>query len=251
MTNNKNLTKLSLLLNKRTAGVPVTAKFLSSLGISPALAAHFCDSKYLHRLGRGAYVVAGDVLLADGIVKAVIENDSDMHFAGKTALALHHISHNGYVNPRLRLFGVGHHSIPEWASQVSYRNAESLFDFSGDNGKQLDEETRPALPSNRIKVSCSCKERAILELLFDVGKFQDYEETVNILEGVTNLRPDVMVNLLQRCQSQKVLRMFQKTLKDNPFLGFDVKKLFEENNIKTGSKYLYKVRIENGNFIYI
>ena len=50
-------------------------------------------------------------------------------------------------------------------------------------------------------------ERALLELFSDAGKLQSLEETVNLVEGVRNLRLDVLEKLLVHTTRVKVVRL--------------------------------------------
>lgn len=56
-------------------------------------------------------------------------------------------------------------------------------------------------------VPVSVPERALLEVLSEVGIHQGVEEAKNILEGVRSLRPDVLALLLHHCQRVKAARL--------------------------------------------
>ena len=53
----------------------------------------------------------------------------------------------------------------------------------------------------------SVPERALLEMLSEVGVHQEVSEARNILEGVRSLRVDVLEQLLKSCHRVKVLRL--------------------------------------------
>ena len=50
-------------------------------------------------------------------------------------------------------------------------------------------------------------ERALLEMLSDVGLRQETEEARNIMELVSSLRPEVLLQLLHGCHQTKTLRL--------------------------------------------
>ncbi len=50
-------------------------------------------------------------------------------------------------------------------------------------------------------------ERALLEMLGEVGLQQSVEEARHIMEGVRSLRPEVLRRLLQGCVRVKVVRL--------------------------------------------
>ena len=57
------------------------------------------------------------------------------------------------------------------------------------------------------KVIVSVPERAILELLAEVGAEQGLEESRNIMEGLRSVRVDVLGTLLKHCPRVKVVRL--------------------------------------------
>jgi hypothetical protein len=63
------------------------------------------------------------------------------------------------------------------------------------------------LPEQPGGVPVSVPERALLEMLADVGIRQGVEEARNIMEGVRSLRPDVVTPLLRHCQQVKAARL--------------------------------------------
>jgi len=50
-------------------------------------------------------------------------------------------------------------------------------------------------------------ERALLEMLSEVGVHQGIEEARNIMEGARALRPEVLSKLLKNCRRVKVVRL--------------------------------------------
>ena len=50
-------------------------------------------------------------------------------------------------------------------------------------------------------------ERALLEMLSEVGLHQGIEEARNIMEGARSLRSEVLTTLLKNCQRVKVARL--------------------------------------------
>ncbi|WP_230371586.1 type IV toxin-antitoxin system AbiEi family antitoxin domain-containing protein [Paludibacterium denitrificans] len=57
------------------------------------------------------------------------------------------------------------------------------------------------------EVFVSCRERAILELISDIGRGQSLEEVRNMFVGLRNIRPAVMAELLDHCHRVKVVRL--------------------------------------------
>ena len=62
--------------------------------------------------------------------------------------------------------------------------------------------------SEEFSIIISSPERAILECLYLVPKEQDIEEALNIMQGLNNLRPLLLQELLDHCGNIKVNRLF-------------------------------------------
>jgi hypothetical protein len=94
--------------------------------------------------------------------------------------------------------------LPEWFTKrfpARYVNRH-LFDSSlaANFGLQ-------SLPETPSGPAVSVPERALLELLSDVGVGQGLEEARNIMEGVRSPRLDVLGALLKHCPRVKVVRL--------------------------------------------
>jgi hypothetical protein len=63
------------------------------------------------------------------------------------------------------------------------------------------------LPAGRADVPVSTPERAVLELLSDVGNRQTLEETKHLVEGVRSLRLPVLEELFSHLTRIKVVRL--------------------------------------------
>lgn len=63
------------------------------------------------------------------------------------------------------------------------------------------------LPDQPEGVRVSVPERALLELLNEVGVHQGMEEAQNIVEGLRSLRPEMLALHLKHCQRVKAARL--------------------------------------------
>jgi hypothetical protein len=70
------------------------------------------------------------------------------------------------------------------------------------------------LPETPSGVAVSVPERALLEMLSEVGVHQGIEEARNIMEGARSLRPDVLATLLKNCERVKVVRLCVRWAED-------------------------------------
>jgi hypothetical protein len=199
---NKNLIKT--LYASVPKGGPVDTETLKGLGISASLASHYVSSGWLMRLGRGAFMFPGDELKVEACVSFLSRRIPGLHVGGKTALAWRGVRHNVGPRERLCLWGDGPGLLPEWftarypATYVSRR----LFTPKLDDGFGVQ-----SLPETPEGPGVSVPERALLELLSDVGVGQGIEEARNLMEGLRAIRLDVLGPLLKNCTRVKVLRL--------------------------------------------
>jgi hypothetical protein len=94
--------------------------------------------------------------------------------------------------------------LPAWFTQrfdSRYRETQ-LFDAKLPKGFGLQ-----PLPNGSPGVPVSVPERALLELLSDVGKIQSLQETRQLLEGLRTLREKTLDELLYHSTRIKVVRL--------------------------------------------
>ena len=123
---------------------------------------------------------------------------------GKTALDWYGVRHYLEQRPVLHLYGWAAGSLPDWFIER----------FPADyHRKRLFEETPTALlhagPFERRDGApqVSAPERALLEVLSEVGVRQSIAEARELVEGAYALRVDILRELLQRCTSVKTVRL--------------------------------------------
>lgn len=182
-------------------GMPFDSRQLRDVGVSPALAHHYLKSDWLTRLGRGVYMFPNDTLRREDTLKFLGRSIPEFHVGGKTALAWRGIRHNLPARESLSLWGGKRASLPAWFTDrfPSRYTASNLFSKKLSKGFGLQ-----PLPETPDGVLVSEPERALLELLSEVGVHQGVEEARNIMEGARSLRPDVLSTLLKQCQRVKV-----------------------------------------------
>jgi hypothetical protein len=182
-------------------GTPFDSRQLRQLGVSPALAHHYLKSDWLARLGRGVFMFPKDTLRQEYSLKFLSRSIGGVHVGGKTALAWRGIRHNLPAREPLSLWGEKRAFLPAWFTErfPARYAASNLFSSKLSRGFGLH-----PLPETPDGVSVSEPERALLEMLSEVGVHQGVEEARNIMEGARVLRPDVLAKLLKQCQRVKV-----------------------------------------------
>jgi len=185
-------------------GTPLSTPLLAQRGLSAKQVARLAEGGWLRRLGRGVYLLPGDELNRDAALAWLGQQVPGLHVAGKTALAWRGVRHNLAFKERLVLWGDASATLPDWftsAFTATYQ-ATHLFEGTLPPGVGL-----APLPGGRSDLLVSEPERAVLELLSDVGKTQGLEEARHLVEGTRTLRLDVMDTLLAHLKRIKVARL--------------------------------------------
>jgi hypothetical protein len=185
-------------------GTPLATQWLGERGLNAQQVARLAQSGWLERLGRGVYLLPGDELDREASLAFLASEISGLHVAGKTALAWRGVRHNLAAKERLVLWGDRPATLPNWFTQAhpaSYQ-ATHLFDVGMPPHLGLGQ-----LPAGRADLPVSEPERAILELLSDVGKKQGLEEARHLVEAARSLRLDTLEELMRHLKRIKVARL--------------------------------------------
>ena len=145
-----------------------------------------------------------DALQRDACLNFLATRISGLHVASKTALAWRGVRHNLLPRERLGLWGNVSTTLPKWfLSHFPARyTARKLFDRKLPAGFGL--QPLPETPTGPL---VSVPERALLEMLSEVGVTQGLEEARNIMEGVRSVRLEVLTLLLKNCLRVKAVRL--------------------------------------------
>lgn len=174
------------------------------MGISADLAVHYARSGWLKRLGRGVYCRPGEALSLHPSLVVLQQQITGCHVGGKTALEWYGIRQYVLQQSVLHLYGWVTARLPNWFVQhfPSEYHRKRLFNEEPDQmpgaGRFENRDTAPLV---------STPERALLELLDEVGVRQPLQEAKEIAEGAYNLRAEVLTDLLKRCTSVKTVRL--------------------------------------------
>ena len=199
-----NASKLKELFTKLPPGSPVTSAQLGGMGISADLAVHYARAGWLTRLARGVYSRPGEALDLHASLLVLEERVAGLHVGGKSALDWYGVRHFVTQQASLHLYGWVAARPPEWftARFPSEYHRKRLFREKPDQMPAVARfEARARAPL------VSSPERALLELLDEVGVRQSLEEARQIAEGAYSLRAEVLTDLLKRCTSVKTVRL--------------------------------------------
>jgi hypothetical protein len=177
---------------------------LQARGLSAFRASALARSGWLVHLARGVYMLPGDTLTRDGSLAFLSAQTPGLHVGSKTALAWRGVRQNIAFREHLHLWGDTPRRLPEWFTQ--------RFP-AGYQATQLFEDALPKafglqpLPAGDPRIMVSVPERAMLELLSDVGKLQSLAEARELVESLPGLREKVLGELLTHTTRIKVVRM--------------------------------------------
>ena len=229
-------------------GQPFGLAELAMHKISPNLAAKYVHSGWLVRLARGTYAFPNDTLQLEHCLLFLQKQVSGFHVGGKTALSWQGIRHNLSSRAKIQLWGEQRFDLPEWFTQrfpSTYHNRtliapESCRTLLADQGLSQ-------LPDHAPGLLVSGRERALLEVLNEVGITQDLEEVRHLFEGFTSLRMDVMGALLVSCTRVKTVRLFLLMAEQSGIL--DTKELCARYDLPIGSKSRWSRRLPDGTLL--
>lgn len=202
----QNKTKLKILFKLLQSNNVLTSSLLESNGVSRHLRKYYLESGWLEPLGRGAYNKPDDIIEWQGAVNAIQkQTDIKIHVGGLTALTLQGYSHYFRLNKEIiYLFSPQKTRLPKWFADYNW-NVEL---FHKPTSFLTSEAELKEINIKQIPVNVSTPERAILECLYLAPRNTDLVECYQIFEGLVNLRPKLLTELLLGCNSIKVKRLF-------------------------------------------
>jgi hypothetical protein len=223
---------LKRLQTELARGAPFDLTALAPVGVSAQLAAHYADGGWLVRLAHGVYAFPSDTLGVDGALRFLQQRVPGLHVGGKSALSLRGVQHNLSDRDTLVLWGDARYALPEWFTSrfpARYVHAR-LFEWPDDSLPTRTLSTPPGLPDG---MRASVSERAVLEMLYEVGTQQSLEEARNLFDGLRSPRNELLGALLACCRSIKVVRLFLTWARETRLV--DVDDLLAKYSLPVGS----------------
>ena len=174
------------------------------LGVSAALAQWYVKAGWLERLGRGVFMFAGDELKRGETLSFLEARIPGLHIASRTALSRHGFRQNVAIKETTILWGNHRTTLPVWFTQrfPARYSSSRLFEDSLSDGFCMS-----PLPESPEGPQVSGPERALLEMLSEVGVHQELEEARGIMEGIRQLRRRHLKLLLASCRMVKAVRL--------------------------------------------
>jgi len=211
MTPSKKNFSFKAALAQLPRGEPLGVDLLAKHGVSAFRASALARSGWLVHLARGVYMLPGDTLTRDGCLAFLSGRISGFHVGSKTALDWRGVRHNVGFREVLSLWGDDRVVLPSWFTErfQSRYQVTQLFDARLRRNFGLQ-----PLPNGRPEVLVSVPERAMLELLSDVGKNQSLDEVRQLVEQLRSLRIKVLEELMAHVTRIKVIRLAESLSKE-------------------------------------
>src|SRR5699024_3744298 len=198
--------KINKLLKAWPKGTVYLSRWLGANGYSSQLLNRYKNSNWIENVGVGAVKRFGDDISIEGALYALQKQaESTIHIGGKSALSLQGKAHYlQFSATKIQLFGGKNEKLPSrlihypWKAELQYFSSSFLPEDIG------------LVPIESKIVSCciSGPDRAMMESLYLAAKKVELIECYELVVGVNNLRPTGVRQLLGRCTSIKVKRLF-------------------------------------------
>ncbi len=234
--NTEKTSKINRLLQLQPNGTVFTSSWLSGQGYSLDLQKQYRNSNWFESIGTGAMKRTGDDVPLEGALFTLQQQlKLHIHIGGKSALGLHgKAQYLQFGASTVTLFGPLDEVLPKWFRDYgkwkdSYRLTRSDF-LPKDIGMAEHD-----FGNYSLKVSSPA--RAMMECLYLAPKKQPLMECYEIMEGLNNLRPASVQQLLERCDSIKVKRLFLLLAEKAGHSWFDYIKL-KHINLGKGKRSL-------------
>lgn len=205
----QNKNKLNQLLKDIPEGAVIPTIWLNQKGIYRQLADRYVRSGWLERFANGAYVRSGCRPGWTGGLYA-LQNRLNMpvHIGAYTALNIKGLGHflplgNGGA---VYLFSNEYRRLPawftgyDWSVNIKYYAPKLFSTELSDSNVTVEAESLPVI--------VSAPEKAMLEALYLAHDNEDIDFCIQLMEGLSTLRPALLQSLLESCSSIKVKRLF-------------------------------------------
>ena len=179
--------------------MPLFYKYLKGKGYSAQLLYRYTKSGWLEKLSKGVYKKQGQALSPVLVVKALQEQlQLEIFIGAQTAMALQNKSHYVKFDQKYQLFVYSQARLNGWIKSLPYFQFNKITLF-----------TAPLTGLTELEgVRISSLERAFIEMAELVPDNAAYDELINNLELVPNLRTELLQTLLEGCLSIKAKRLF-------------------------------------------
>ncbi len=205
MSTNKG-TKINQLLSIAPKGTVLLSSWLTRHGYSFELIKRYKHSGWLEPIGTGALMCVGDKVDVYGALYALqAQKNLKVHVGGRSAFSMLGKAHYLELDTKnIVIFGDRNAYLPSWFIKHDW---DLAMEYHASDFLPPDLEVIEVL-IKEFTVKVSSPARALMECLYLVPDKQDLTECYELMESMNNLRPNKVQELLERCTSVKVKRLF-------------------------------------------
>jgi hypothetical protein len=197
-------TKINSLLQKLPSGALYFGSWLNRNGISYFLQRHYRNSQWLTAIDRGVMYRTGETpTLFSALSCFNSQLDKNFHIGAMSALEIRGFAH--YIplgRQTIVVYCPQNEWFPKWFSK---------YDFGVNMLKKYSEFSETGISTinvNNFETAVSIPERAFLESLDLAPKYYDLTDLFQVMEMLNGLRVNLLQQLLEKCKSIKVKRLF-------------------------------------------
>jgi len=231
------VTKINQLIRNWPKGTVKTVKELEFVGYTPQLLKIYTNSKWLELFSRGIYKLYDDEVSWQGVLFGFQNKSPEptLHAGGKTALNLmgygHYLSRS---ENKVYLFSDRKENVHYWLKKFNkvILKRNEVFNYKKPENIKL-------YNTGNFLIMISAPELAAMEMLYLVPNEQSFDEASKIMEGLTTLRPQLVQQLLEECNSVKVKRLFLYMAEKNEHQWFQELNI-EKINLGSGKRVIVK-----------
>lgn len=206
--------KLSQLLLNIPNHIVITSKWLLKLGYTYSNIERYKLSGWLEQLEIGVYKKQNDVVDWKGAIFGLQQQiPGEFHAGGLTSLELRGSSHFAKLSQErtVYMYSSPKNRVPQWFVKNKW-NAQISLSYSNFLPEKLGIEK---FDCEGFQIEVSSRERAILEVIYNIGKLHSFSECNLIMENLSTLRHALVQDLLEHCKSIKTVRVFLFLAKRN------------------------------------
>lgn len=202
-------TKIQKVIFNWSNGLVRTIAGLKKAGLSQAAINYYQKSGWLESIGEGAYTKAGDTPTIEGAVWA-LQNDLQLNVHVGSVSAFYYLGkfyHAPLGEQVIYLFGE-QKKLPKWF--VSYDFKTKIYYSSTKFFSGITETDIKYYDAGNFKIKISGEVRAMIEFLSSIGTKDafDLDHAKNLMSFIRTARPVVVNELLSKCKSVKIKRLF-------------------------------------------
>ena len=199
-------TKIKNILDLVPRDSVLFSSWLAAQGIDRKEQSSYVRSGWLERIAQGVYKIAGSSPTLFGAVTSYNNQlGKACHVGASSALDLRGYSHFVSMGkPSAYLFTAKEARLPGWFGSLEWDMTVKYFTtsiFGGDTGLEV-------YDYNGARLLISGPERAFMECLHLSPEQFSLLDSYYIMEMLTTLRPVLVQQLLEKCSSIKVKRLF-------------------------------------------